>query len=180
MMETSSIFRTSNMDYIKKICGKKLSDIFLQPVAGLISDVDMFVINFGESNEISLHVFCFLRITCGSRILLTSTDMHFGENYEWLTYDEQDNARHKCFEKTLLNKNIGNLKRILEDAYVLNACFSEIGDIIIEFDNSVIIEIRVDALYNDFECYRIILGRGETAEHHVITCSNGTLMYSKE
>ena len=179
-MKTSNVFKTSNMDYIKKICGKRMSDIFLQPVAGLISDVDMFVINFGESAEISLHIFSFLRVTCENRILLTSTDMHFGENYEWLTYEEQDKARNKCFEKTLLNRNIENLKSILDDAYVINAYFSEIGDIIIEFNNSVVIEIRVDALYNDFECYRIILGRGETAEHHVITCNNGTLMYSKE
>ena len=82
-------FKTSNLNCLDKLVGKKLDDIFLVPVAGLLSDVDMFVINFGANLEVRLHVFAAIRVIKKNKILLTSSDYLFDKDSNGLSFDEQ-------------------------------------------------------------------------------------------
>lgn len=171
-------FKSNEFTCLKELIGKQLDDIFLQPVAGLLSDVDMFVVNFGKNTNISLHIFSFFRVIRSGELLLTSTDCYFGKDYKGLTVEQEQGARQNCFENTLLQSNIANVKNILKKSYVTNAYSTDVGDVIIEFSNSVIMEIRIDALCHEYECYRLIVGQGEDNKHHVVTIMNGRLLYT--
>ena len=179
-METFKEFESSDLSCLEDVLGKKLDDIFLVPVAGLLSEVDMFVINFGENLEVRFHVFAAIRVIEKNKILLTSSDYYFDKDRNLLSLDEQEITRKNGFQNTLLEQNINNLKVVLKDSVVIRANSNSIGDIFLEFSNGVVIEIRINAIYNDFECYRIIIGTEENNVHHFVEYNNGKLLYSAE
>ena len=65
----------------------------------------------------------------------------------------------------------------MKDSVVIKAYSNDIGDLFIKFSNDVIIEIRIDAIYNNFECYRIIVGTEENNIHHIVKYNNGRVLY---
>jgi len=169
-------FKVQHLDPMQTLIGKKLKDIFYQPVAGVVSDDNMFVVNFEcEKSKCSLNVFCFFRIHQADRILLNSSDEYFDENYSKLGMDDYNKAEENKFKKTLLSKNIYSVKNLLKIAKIQSVSVSGIADIKIVFDNDVIIELLLDCLYDGYEYYRFI---ENDSNHHVICCSNGVIMYS--
>ena len=170
--------RENNNEFsaIKKLLGKKFNCLFLQPVSDILSDVDMFVINFGKKIEVSLHIFSLLRIKQGRKILLTGTDYLFGKNYETLTNEQMEKEENNIFKNSLLHQNIKNVEKILKNATVVNAYITEVGDVIIEFDNSVTIELLMDAIH-DHECYRLIVFDNHSSQHHIVSYHQGDLIY---
>lgn len=171
-------FHPSDLVCLENLIGKSISDIFYQPVSGILAYVDMFVVNFGDKREVSLHVFSFFRVV-NSNILLTASDCFFDSNYERLTPEEEENERSNLYEKTLLHSNIEHVKDKLKNAKVLKAYATDIGDVIIEFDNDIKMEIIIDALCNQ-ECYRLITNNGKSSHHNVVTCNKGQLFYYTE
>lgn len=169
----------TNFSVIEELKGKKVNSIFYQPVAGILSDVDMFVINFGDNFELSLHIFAFFRVKLNDKILLTSSDCCFSSGFEGLSFEEKERARNNYFAGTLLENNIKKVLEVLSDAYVIDAYSNEIGDIIIKFNNSVVFEVYIDALYNDFEAYRLIISKkNETYfEHHIVYVNQMNIFY---
>ena len=170
-------FQAQDLTCLKELMGKSVKDIFYQPVADLLAYVDMFVVNFGHKPDVSLHVFSFFRVLNNNNILLTTSDCFFDENFERLTPEKEEYARQNCYNGTLLRVNIERVKNILKDAKVINAYSTNIGDVFIEFDNSVTMEISIDALCNQ-ECYRLITYTGNSSQHNIVECKNGRFFYN--
>ena len=169
-------FQSSDFTCLKELIGKTVSDIFYQPVADILAYVDMFVVNFGCKPEISFHIFSFFRIIDKNSILLTTTDCFFDKNFERLTSEQECNERNNLYKGTLLYLNIERVKSILKDAKVINAYSNDIGDVFVEFDNSIVMEIMIDALCNQ-ECYRLITYNKKSSQHNIVECKNGQIFY---
>ena len=169
-------FQAQDFDCIKKIIGKSVSNIFYQPVADILAYVDMFVVNFGEKAEMSLHIFSSFRVADQNTVLLTCSDCYFGNDFERLTEEQIEESRDNCFKGTLLNTNINKLVKLLKNAKVIDAYATNIGDIIIKFDNLITMDIRIDALCNQ-ECYRLIIYTGDESQHNSVTCNYGRLYF---
>lgn len=172
-------YHPQDLNCLNQLIGKSVKDIYYQPVAGILSYVDMFVVNFGEKAETSLHVFSFFRVTDKGGILLTTSDCFFDNNFERLTSELSDEAREDHYKGTLLASNIEKVKGLLKNSKVINAYSTDIGDVIIEFDNSIKMEVIIDALCNQ-ECYRFISYTENPSQHNVVTYNNGILFYNKE
>ena len=171
-------FQPNDLDCLKKLVGKSVSDIFYQPVADILANVDMFVVNFGNEIEISFHIFSFFRVISNNDILLTTTDCFFDKNYQMLESEQAENERNNLSKDTLLQSNIERVKNILKDAKVINAYATNIGDVIVEFDNLVSMEVIIDALCNQ-ECYRLITYTKNLSQHNIVECKNGQIFYTK-
>lgn len=169
-------FQSRDFTCLKELIGKSVNDIFYQPVADILAYVDMFVVNFGHETEISFHIFSFFRVISNNDILLTTSDCFFDKNFERLTPEETDYERDNLYKGTLLHSNIKHVKSILKGARVSNAYATDVGDVIIEFDNSVIMEISIDALCNQ-ECYRLITYSENSSQHNIVECKNGKIFY---
>lgn len=170
-------FESRDFLCIKKLIGKPIKDILYQPVADVLACVDMFVINFGyEEIEMSFHVFSFLRVIDKNNILMTTSDCFFDNDFERLSSQREEYERNNLYKGTLLYSNIERVKGILKDAKVSKAYSTDIGDVIIEFDNSVIMEIRIDALC-DQECYRFIIYTEDSSQHNVVECKKRQIYY---
>ena len=171
-------FQPNDLDCLKKLVGKSVSDIFYQPVADILANVDMFVVNFGNEIEISFHIFSFFRVISNNDILLTTTDCFYDKNYQMLESEQAENERNNLSKDTLLQSNIERVKNILKDAKVINAYATNIGDVIVEFDNLVSMEVIIDALCNQ-ECYRLITYTKNLSQHNIVECKNGQIFYTK-
>ena len=95
-----------------------------------------------------------------------------------MTPEEVDDKRNNLYKGTLLQSNIERVKNILKGAKVSNAYSTDIGDIIVEFDNSVTMEVIIDALCSQ-ECYRLIIYTENPSQHNVVECKNGQIFYDK-
>ena len=131
----------------ESLIGCRLYALFQQPTAGVISVVNMFVINFKNSNEFfSLHTFCFTRFIDGEKIVMTSSDEFYDTEYNQL---EQSNDNDN-----LLKKNMKNIIRKHKGAKVTSVAVTETGDVTVCFDDGLKLEVIIDCLFNDFEYYR--------------------------
>lgn len=118
---------------------------------------DMFCISFGEMIEdngsifarYAFHLQCTFRIVKDKKILLTSRDMYlpaskfYGEKFQWKefykNFDEfqWDTKGNSAFDENLLNlENEG----ILNDIIVIDTDVTSKGDLIIKFNNGMILE----------------------------------------
>ena len=177
-MERTKKFEISDLECLQALVGKKMKDIFYQPVAGMLSDGNMFVVNFGDKKtEYSLNVFCFMRVRESGEILLNSSDEYFGEYFEKLTAHEHEESCKKQFKGALISKNILLVKERTKFAKIKSITVSEVADIIIEFDNKIIMEVTPDCLFNHYEYYRFFNTKGESP-HFVVTFSEGKIVIS--
>lgn len=163
---------------LHEIINQEISDIFYVPTSGMISDSNMFVINFGKDANYSLHTFTLLRVVYKNQIILTSTDEFFSVNYEPLT--TEDISKQKMFEKTLLHKNIKRVKKLLSNLTVSHIGVSDLGDVTIDFDKDISIQIILDCLSNNHEYYRFIIFKENIVYHHVLKFENKTIVYEVE
>ncbi|MBQ8371351.1 MAG: hypothetical protein IJX38_00215 [Clostridia bacterium] len=171
----------NHFDFFKKLIGARMTDIFLQPLAGLVSIEDAFIINFEGECQYSLHTFTSLRISDGKRVLLTSRDQFFDADRVELDDDEIARSRKNLFEGTLLHENICWLKSLLGNSLVRDVNINAIGDLTVTFDNSVVIEVRIDALYEDFECYRLLeFSPSKEVTHCVARMANENIEFTFE
>ncbi len=139
-------FEKQDMYIMQNLIGKKLVDIFKQ--------LDMFIINFGDGIEYSLHTFSFLRFRNEDEILLTSNDEYYTANYK--NVSEKVYKKDEAHRKSLLRHTLEKVKTNLKDAVVSGVSILNTGDIYIEFDNGTIIENLIDRKSENFEYYRFI------------------------
>ena len=84
-------------------------------------------------------------------------------------------------ENTLLQKNIEKVNQLLANRTVVKASVTELGDVKIVFDNMVKIEIIVDAVYKDCECYRLLYCEGGYVYHHIVSYDeSGKALYEQK
>ena len=133
----------------EEIVNSQFLEIIFQPTKNIISPSNMFVINFAKNRRIySLHIFCFLRIMKNQKILLTSSDEFVNLNYKISEF-------YNNTEESLLTHNISNVNKILYNSRINFVDFYECGDLIIEFNENITIEVRPDCLVDQFEYYRL-------------------------
>jgi len=168
-------FIKSNLNFIYSFVGKKLIDILYQPVAGILSDGNVYILNF--ENEYSLHIFCFMRIHQNGKILLTSSDEYFNVSNEKLTDEEYRESLNNKFNNTLLLKNIKLVKKLIKNIPIKTILVNDVADIIIELESNIVIEIKPDCLYNNYEYYRIFSLKKHSV-HHVVSFIDGNILYS--
>lgn len=170
-------FNSEDLNIIREIIGSSISDIFYQPVKDLISSDNMFVINFGEKCIYSLHVFCFLRIRDENEIILTSSDEYFSNDFMQLNskvYDSRDE-----FEKSLLFITIKTVKSRLKGSIIRSVTINNIGDIIIQFDNGIQMEIIPDCMFQDYEYYRFFNTK-KFSPHYIVGFLNGLIVFGQQ
>lgn len=165
-------FNAEQISIMQRLVGKRLINIFYQPTANIIAEDNMFVINFGSNKvEYSLHSFSYVRFRNSKHILLTSADEYFSPKYTHLTDEEiysQDG-----FEKSLIPVRIKNVKQLLKNARVVKVTVKDWGDIEINFDNEIVLEVSIDCSYEDYEYYRFIDVLKK--RHYVVTFKKGEL-----
>ena len=133
---------------LDEIIGAEFADIIFQPTKNILSPTNMYSINFVNKKKLySLHVFCFLRIVCDNKIILTSTDECFDKEYRII-----DNYYEK---QSLLNLTLSNTKRLAANATISTVESLECGDLIIRLSNNMVIEVIPDCLMKSFEYYRV-------------------------
>lgn len=168
-------FEIEDLNCMSALVGKKFDSIFYQPVQNILSDDNMFVINF-ENKKYSLHSFCFTRIIRKDSILLTSSDEYFDKNYNKLDIEIYEENLQNEFRDSLVSKSCEAVRNFLYNAKVESVLINDVADITIKMDNDALIEIRPDCLYNNYEYYRFI---NEHA-HHIVCFENGQLVSAME
>lgn len=139
-------FESSDLIALQEIIGKKFTSFFKQ--------LEMFIINFGDEIEFSLHTYCFCRIRSEKEIILTSNDEYYDLDYNYLS--DEDYEKDELHEKTLLNSTIKKANRLLKNSVVSKVVVNNNADILIEFNNGIIFETLIDRKSQDFEYYRFI------------------------
>ncbi len=135
-----------NSKMMPDIVGLKFIDIFKQ--------VDMFILNFGQGIQCSLHTFTFCRILDESHVYFTSNDQYFTKNYRYRT--EKGYRNDEFCKNSLLNESLKNVKNLLKEATVDRVDVLDNGDIEIIFDNGIKFQSLIDHKELKFEYYRWI------------------------
>jgi hypothetical protein len=139
-------FDKHDLDLMNELVGKKFIDIFKQ--------LEMFVINFGEGIEYSLHTYTFCRIKSMENVFLTSNDEYFSPKFKYLS--EKKYNDDELHIKSLLNMTLKNVRKLLNNSIVTKVQVFDNGDINIEFDNNMVFETLIDRKSDNFEYYRFI------------------------
>lgn len=167
-------FEISDLQCLKKIIGLEFNNIFYQKFYKIVDIDDMIVVNFGkEENYFSLHVPCMVRILKKEKILLTSSDIYFTNNYNYPISDEVINNKD-----TLLDTAIDSVNELLNNAIVTEVSISIVGDVSIKFNNDILFQIILDCRVQDFEYYRFMEREADRTINHVIEFVNGEIIYS--
>jgi hypothetical protein len=162
------------LQIMQELVDKNLNDIIFQPTQGIISNTNMLAINFGNRVEYSLHVFCFVRILQANNLLFTSSDEFFKADYTQISVIDNESGQYAG--KSLLEKNIKNAKKLLKNAVITKVDINGIGDIFIEFDNEITIEITIDCMCENYEYYRFIKYADKRNLHYVVCFENGNII----
>lgn len=165
-MDEIKEFKKVDLKIMQVLIGLRLNDIFKQ--------LDMFIINFGDEIKYTLHTFSFLRIRKGAEIILTSSD-----EYLLPDHNQMPNKIYKkdeMHEKSLLKMTIEKTKEMLNKAIIKKVEVSDIADIIITFDNGVVIETFTDCLWQNNEFYRFFKYKDIEQPHYVIKYLNGIII----
>lgn len=139
-------FDKHDLDLMNELVGKKFIDIFKQ--------LEMFIINFGEGIEYSLHTYTFCRVKSKDNVFLTSNDEYFSPKFKYLS--EKNYNNDELHINSLLNKTLKNVRKLLNNSIVTNVLVFDNGDISIEFDNKMVFETLIDRKSDNFEYYRFI------------------------
>ena len=113
--------------------------------------LDLIVINFGADNKVieySLHLTSLTRFTKNEKLLLTSADVFFDEL--------GNNIENVDKTETLMKKHISEVNKTLKGQTVKSVSKNKIGDLTIEFENSVVLQTFIDCIAKEQECYRFI------------------------
>lgn len=113
--------------------------------------LDLIVINFGADNKVieySLHLTSLTRFTKNEKLLLTSADVFFDEL--------GNNIENVDKTETLMKKHISEVNKTLKGQTVKSVSKNKIGDLTIEFENSVVVQTFIDCIAKEQECYRFI------------------------
>lgn len=126
---------------------------------GLTKIADMLIINFGKPIVVSIHAFCFVRITKRSDIIFTTSDELFDVNGALLDNDAVDEiVQTGAFysPKSLFARNLEKVNSLLNGKKVVAIYMSETFDLAIFFDGGIRMDIILDCLKKDMEYYRFI------------------------
>lgn len=134
----------------------------------------IFVFNFGDGIEYSLHVECFLRVTQGNTILLTSNDQFYSPNWEPLSKREYKKEQNMPRGRSLLSVSAERLRHVTNHSVVQAVKIEDLGDLSILFDNGVRIEICLDRMEQNNEFYRFFKYRSDP--HYVVKYLDGKVV----
>ena len=85
-----------------------------------------------------------MRATFNGKIILTSSDEFFLQNYQKMPLEEYD--EQNAYDRSLLSKTSKELMILLEQSVVETVFVSETADVVITFNNGAKIEVIPDCL----------------------------------
>lgn len=164
--------RVSSNKFLKELSlliGSHLDDIFYQPVAGIMPTFpdDIMVLKF--SNKICINVSCSIKITHKNKYFLTEIDVYYNKNRKYMTTG-------KSFTESLMTLNIEKTKVVLKDVKVKSVALQENGNLKIQFENNVKIEITPDCICDGYEFYRLL--NYQLDKTVVVRSNRGFITYS--
>lgn len=160
---------------LNDIVGLKLTEFYFQPTEEVLGG-NVIVLNFGDKNRFSLHIQCFLRATFNGKIILTSSDEFFLQNYQKMPLEEYD--EQNAYDRSLLSKTSKELMILLELSVVETVFVSETADVVITFNNGAKIEVIPDCLSEGYEYYRFFnLKKGSI--HYIVNFRGKELVLRK-
>lgn len=162
-------FDKQDFSLINNIIGLKLNKFFKQ--------LDFFVLSFGTNANYALHTYSFLRVRQGQEIIMSSTDEYlFPDNTRMPNEIYDKDEMHK---KSLLQKTLRNVKNKLRNAVIETVEVSDVADILIKFNNGVIIETFTDCLWQENEYYRFFNHLDRSSPHYIVRFFNGKIILEK-
>ena len=102
-----------------------------------------------ENDEINLHIQCFFRLLHNNKVILSSEDMGYchenidDQDFDWSTPG-----------KSIYDIDLKNNKDFICSTPVKSAEQNETGDLLIEFENGLKLEVFIDST-REWEKYRI-------------------------
>ena len=127
-------FRASDLDVMQRLVGLKLKKFFKQ--------LDFYIFVFGDETEYTLHTYCTFKVRKDNRILLTAADENYYPNCEPMPVKVY--KKDPMHLKSLLKTNTEKLMQILGDSVIKSVKVTDTADIIIEFENGVVMEFFID------------------------------------
>lgn len=169
------IFGPYELAFFKKILEQCLIN---KKLFELDQRVGIYVFNFGEGIEYSLHVECFLRIRKGNEIILTSSDPYYAPNWAPLSTAIYKKEQKHPKGRSLISSSIQNVLFMTQSAYVEVIDLNELGDLLIQFNNGVKIEILVDRMAQNEEFYRFFKYETDNCNdpHYIIKFLEGKII----
>lgn len=137
-------------DELNKLVGCSICLLRKQNYFGLISP-DFVHIKF--SNNISLYVSNFMRISQKGKLLLTSCDEVFTTDF--LEIKTEYTGEEINRKDNLFSANLKNSIEVLQNKHVISATMNEFGDIRIVFEDDIVLSAYTDVKLNG-EYLRII------------------------
>jgi hypothetical protein len=168
-MVSKKQFTNVELNILQNLVGKRLNNIFKQ--------LDFFIINFGDEIEYSLHTYCFLRIRTTDTIILTSADEYYFPDYNFMS--EEQYEQDEMHQKSLLCNTIYRTKELLRDAIISKVEISNTADIIIQFDNGIVIETFTNFQQHNAEFFRFFERDNLDEPHYVIKFENSCIVLEK-
>ncbi|MDD4124741.1 MAG: hypothetical protein PHW77_03295 [Eubacteriales bacterium] len=173
------LFEKSDLNIFQELVGQPFKNIFIQPTREILGD-DVLVVNFGKEIKYSFHTLIFTRIRNENALLFTSSDIYFFPSFRSMSSKIIDD--NNFIKKSLAKKALINVRKVLKNAVVSDVQINEIGDIVICFNNGIIIEASIDSRQYEYENYRLLVFGKHSCEHYVVEYYKGKLMFylSKE
>lgn len=159
-------FRACDLNVMQKLVGLKLKKLFKQ--------LDFYIFVFGDETEYTLHTYSTFRIRKDNRILLTAADDNYYPNCEPMPLKVY--KKDSMHLKSLLKTNLDELKYILGDSVVKSVKVTDTADIIIEFENGVVIESFVDYTWQNSEYFRFFKLDDTDNPHYVVKYYDGYII----
>lgn len=170
-MQDYTIFEQQQAAWLENVIGSSL-------VGKRLFEFDqrlgIFVLNFGDGIEYSLHVECFLRVTQGNTIILTSNDQFYAPNWEPLSKREYKKEQNMPRGRSLLSVSAERLRHVTEHSVVQAVKIEGPGDLSIQFDNGVQIAVLPDCMGQNNEFYRFFKYRNDP--HYIVKYLEGKVV----
>ena len=148
-------FRASDLDVMQRLVGLKLKKFFKQ--------LDFYIFVFGDETEYTLHTYCTFKVRQDNRILLTAADENYYPNCEPMPVKVY--KKDPMHLKSLLKTNTENTRSRVDTA-----------DIIIEFENGVVMEFFIDYTWQNSEYFRFFKLDDSDNPHYVVKFYDGFII----
>ena len=159
-------FRASDLDVMQRLVGLKLKKFFKQ--------LDFYIFVFGDETEYTLHTYCTFKVRPDNRILLTAADENYYPNCEPMPVKVY--KKDPMHLKSLLKTNTEKLMQILGDSVIKSVKVTDTADIIIEFENGVVMEFFIDYTWQNSEYFRFFKLDDSDNPHYVVKFYDGFIM----
>ncbi len=108
-----------------------------------------------DKMQCSIYIPSYFRFRTETKLLLTSVDMHIDKNN---VYDESADPYNNMsdFKNSIMSIRITNTFDLLRDTTVSDSFVNRCGDLIVMFENGIVMEVLIDRRWNGTEFYKIV------------------------